>query len=91
MKSLDVEALPPSPFRLPAYSSEDRVMSVRAGIVSRLLRVGESPVLVRAWEPSRQRVLLRAEPVDPAGPHNVTCVAKRGLMRRVTHLLRPAN
>jgi len=40
-------------------------MSVRDGVVSRLLRVGESPVLVRAWEPSRQRVMLRAEPVDP--------------------------
>jgi 3-methyladenine DNA glycosylase/8-oxoguanine DNA glycosylase len=66
VKSLDLEARPPSPFRLPAYSSEDRTMSVRDGVVSRLLRVGESPVLVRAWEPGRQRVMLRAEPVDPA-------------------------
>lgn len=41
-------------------------MSVRDGVVSRLLRVGESPVLVRAWEPGRQRVMLRAEPVDPS-------------------------
>jgi len=41
-------------------------MSVRAGVLSRLLRVGESPVLVRAWEPGRGRVALRAEPVDPA-------------------------
>jgi 3-methyladenine DNA glycosylase/8-oxoguanine DNA glycosylase len=40
-------------------------MSVRDGVLSRLLRVGESPVLVRAWEPGRQRVMLRAEPVDP--------------------------
>jgi len=41
-------------------------MQVRDGVVSRLLRVAESPVLVRAWEPGRGRVALRAEPVDPA-------------------------
>ena len=40
-------------------------MSVRDGVVSRLLRVGESPVLVRAWQPAGGRVVLRAEPVDP--------------------------
>ncbi|HKI67626.1 MAG TPA: hypothetical protein VJ989_10220 [Solirubrobacterales bacterium] len=64
--SLELELAPPSPFRLPSYSSEDRTMSVRDGVLSRLLRVGESPVLVRAWEPGRGRVALRAEPVDPA-------------------------
>ncbi len=41
-------------------------MRVRGGVLSRLLHVGESPVLVRAWEPGRQRLALRAEPVDPA-------------------------
>jgi len=66
VKSLDVEVRPPSPFRLPAYSSEDRVMSVRDGVLSRLLRVEQSPVLVRAWEPGKGRVQMRAEPVDPA-------------------------
>lgn len=64
--ALELELAPPSPFRLPAHSSEDRTMSVRGGVLSRLLRVGESPVLVRAWEPGRGRVALRAEPVDPA-------------------------
>ena len=66
MTSLELELAPPSPFRLPSYSSEDRTMSVRDGVLSRLLRVGESPVLVRAWEPGRGRVALRAEPVDSA-------------------------
>jgi len=66
VKSFDVEVRPPSPFRLPAYSSEDRVMRVERGVVSRLLRVEQSPVLVRAWEPARGRFQLRAEPVDPA-------------------------
>jgi 3-methyladenine DNA glycosylase/8-oxoguanine DNA glycosylase len=41
-------------------------MRVGGGVVSRLLRVEESPVLVRAWQPAGDRVLLRAEPVDPA-------------------------
>ena len=41
-------------------------MSVRNGVLSRLLRVERSPVLVRAWEPAKGRVRLRAEPVDPA-------------------------
>jgi 3-methyladenine DNA glycosylase/8-oxoguanine DNA glycosylase len=63
--AFEVEVRPPSPFRLPSYSSEDRTMRVRDGVLSRLLRVGESPVLVRAWEPGRGRVAFRAEPVDP--------------------------
>jgi len=70
----EVEVAPPSPFRLPTYSSEDRTMSVRDGVLSRLLRVGESPVLVRAWEPGRGRVALRAEPVagdDLASPRSL--------------------
>lgn len=41
-------------------------MQARDGVVSRLMRVEESPVLVRAWESGRGRVLLRAEPLDPA-------------------------
>lgn len=41
-------------------------MRVRDGVLSRLLRVGESPVLVRAWQPDRRHVALRAEPIDPS-------------------------
>jgi len=40
-------------------------MRVRDGVLSRLMRVDDSPVLVRAWQPGRDRVALRAEPVDP--------------------------
>jgi 3-methyladenine DNA glycosylase/8-oxoguanine DNA glycosylase len=65
VKRLEVEVRPPSPFRLPGYSSEDRTMRVREGVASRLLRVGESPILVRAWQPAADRVTLRAEQVDP--------------------------
>jgi 3-methyladenine DNA glycosylase/8-oxoguanine DNA glycosylase len=40
-------------------------MRVEGGVASRLLHVDGCPVLVRAWEPDRQRVALRAEPLDP--------------------------
>jgi len=66
LSALELEVAPPSPYRLPSHSSEDRTMSVRRGVLSRLLRAGESPVLVRAWEKGRGRVAFRAEPVDPA-------------------------
>lgn len=63
--SLELEVHPPSPFRLPAYGSEDGVMRVQRGVTSRLLHVDGSPVLVRAWEPGKDRVAFRAEPLDP--------------------------
>jgi DNA-3-methyladenine glycosylase II len=62
---VEVEVRPPSPYRLPRYGGEDGVMRVDRGVVSRLLHVEGRPVLARAWEPGRQRVALRAEPLDP--------------------------
>ena len=41
-------------------------MRVERGVASRLLHVDGCPVLVRAWEPGRQRVALRAEALDPS-------------------------
>jgi 3-methyladenine DNA glycosylase/8-oxoguanine DNA glycosylase len=41
-------------------------MRVDRGVASRLLHVDGCPVLVRAWEPGKGRVALRAEPLDPA-------------------------
>ncbi len=63
--SLEVEVRPPWPYRLPAYGGEDGVMKVGGGVVSRLLHVEGSPVVVRAWQPGAERVMLRAEPLDP--------------------------
>ncbi len=57
---------PPSPYALVRYGGEDRVMTVRDGVASRLLLVDGSPVLVRAWEAGRRRLRFRAEAVDPA-------------------------
>jgi DNA-3-methyladenine glycosylase II len=64
--TLELEVRPPSPYRLPNHGGEDGVMRVERGVVSRLLHVEGCPVLVRAWEPGRGRVTLRAEPLDPA-------------------------
>jgi 3-methyladenine DNA glycosylase/8-oxoguanine DNA glycosylase len=64
--SVEVELRPPSPYRLPAYGGEDGVMRAERGILNRLLHVDGCPVLVRAWEPGRDRVAVRAEALDPA-------------------------
>lgn len=41
-------------------------MRIEGGVATRLLHVDGSPVLTRAWQPAADRVLLRAEPIDPA-------------------------
>jgi 3-methyladenine DNA glycosylase/8-oxoguanine DNA glycosylase len=63
--SLEVEVAPPSPYRLPRHGSEDGVMRVDRGVATRLLHVDGCPVLTRAWEPAKGRIVLRAEPLDP--------------------------
>jgi 3-methyladenine DNA glycosylase/8-oxoguanine DNA glycosylase len=55
---------PPSPYRMPRGSA-DRTLLVRGGVATRLLHVGGSPVLARAWQPAPDRVRFRAEPVRP--------------------------
>ncbi len=40
-------------------------MRVHGGVATRLLHVEGRPVLARAWQPTADRVLVRAEPVDP--------------------------
>jgi 3-methyladenine DNA glycosylase/8-oxoguanine DNA glycosylase len=60
----EAEIRPPSPFRMPRGSS-DRTLRVRGGVATRLLHVDGSPVLVRAWQPQRDRVRFRAEAIDP--------------------------
>jgi len=61
---LELEVRPPAPYRLPR-GSDDRTLRIRDGVATRLLHVGTSPVLARAWQPAKDRVVLRAEPVDP--------------------------
>jgi 3-methyladenine DNA glycosylase/8-oxoguanine DNA glycosylase len=63
-RQVEVEVRPPSPYRMPR-GSVDRTLRVRGGVATRLLHVEGSPVLVRAWQPARDRVRFRAEAVDP--------------------------
>ncbi len=65
MSALELELRPPAPYRLPR-GSDDRTLRISGGVATRLLHVGSSPVLARAWQPGPERVVLRAEPVDPA-------------------------
>jgi DNA-3-methyladenine glycosylase II len=60
----EAEVRPPSPYRLPRGTA-DRTLRVRAGVATRLLHVDGSPVLVRAWQPARDRVRFRAQAVEP--------------------------
>ncbi len=41
-------------------------MRIEGGVATRLLHVEGSPVLTRAWQPAADRVVFRAEAVDPA-------------------------
>jgi 3-methyladenine DNA glycosylase/8-oxoguanine DNA glycosylase len=65
-RAIELEVRPPSPWRLPRGSSEDRTIRVQGGMARRLMHVGGSPVLVRAWQPGPGRAAFRAEAVDPA-------------------------
>lgn len=58
---LEIEVRPPWPYRLPRRGGEDGVLRVRDGIISRLLHVGERPVVVHAWQRRGGEVLLRAQ------------------------------
>jgi len=81
VKQLELEVRPPSPYRLPAYGGEDRVMRVVGGVASRLLHVDGSPVVVRAWQPAGDRVVLRAEPVDPDAIASPRAIPAKGPRR----------
>ncbi len=64
-RPVELEVRPASPYRLPR-GSDDRTLRVEGGVATRLLQVEGSPVLVRAWQPAADRVVLRAQAVDPS-------------------------
>jgi 3-methyladenine DNA glycosylase/8-oxoguanine DNA glycosylase len=65
VEPVTVDVRPPWPFRLPRGSGGDATASTRAGVLCRLLHVEGRPVLVRAWQPQRRRVFLRADALAP--------------------------
>ena len=64
--AVTVDVRPAWPFKLPRGSGGDATASMRAGFLCRLVHVDERPVLVRAWQPQRRQVMLRADPVPPS-------------------------
>jgi len=72
--ALETQVTPASPFLMPRFGGEDRVMRVAGGVATRLLDVDGSPVLVRAWQPEARRVVFRAEPVDPGAVFAPPCL-----------------
>ncbi len=65
--ALEVEARPPWPYKLPSRLGHDGVARRRGGVVSRLLELDGERAVVHAWQPARDRVVLRAAPADPSG------------------------
>jgi 3-methyladenine DNA glycosylase/8-oxoguanine DNA glycosylase len=57
---LELEVRPKWPYKLPARLGADGVARRRRGVVSRLVPVGRERIVVHAWQPERQRVVLRA-------------------------------
>ena len=45
--------------------SADGTVRVWGGVATRLLHVDGHPILVRAWQTAAERVVVRAEAVDP--------------------------
>ena len=75
--ALELELRPPSPWRLPAGSSEDRTIRVHGGVATRLLHVDGDPIVVRAWQPARQTAALRAEAVGEASAEQLEVALER--------------
>jgi 3-methyladenine DNA glycosylase/8-oxoguanine DNA glycosylase len=59
-RSVEIEVRPPWPYRLAGGSGGDAVASVRAGVSTRLVRIGDAPVAVAAWQRRGGEVVLRA-------------------------------
>jgi 3-methyladenine DNA glycosylase/8-oxoguanine DNA glycosylase len=55
-------------YKLPGRMGADRVCRRRRGVLSRLLRVGGDRVVVHAWQPQRDRVIVRAAPAPAPEP-----------------------
>jgi 3-methyladenine DNA glycosylase/8-oxoguanine DNA glycosylase len=65
---LEVEVRPRWPYKLPSRLGGDGTARRRGAIVSRLLHVEGAPVVVHAWQPQRDRVVLRAAGCAPGAP-----------------------
>lgn len=67
--ALVVEVRPRSPYRLSTRRWPDGVARTRDGVYERFLHIGESPVLIRAWQNAEGVVSIAAMPAPPAWLH----------------------
>jgi len=61
---VEAEVRPAWTYRLPGRIGGDGVIRRRGAVLSRLLAVGPERVVVHAWQPDRERVVLRAAGAD---------------------------
>jgi 3-methyladenine DNA glycosylase/8-oxoguanine DNA glycosylase len=56
---LEAELRPPWPYRLPMRGRGDGTARVRGGVLTRLLHVGDEPIVAHAWQPEPKSVRIR--------------------------------
>lgn len=89
-QTLELEVRPPSPFRLPRYGGQDGTLKIAGSYVCRYFEIDESPILVHAWQPGRERVCFRAQSLsgeDRAG-REVTPAEEGERLERAVQRLR---
>lgn len=67
MHDLTVAVRPPWPYRLPGAGRDGILRSDRAGTLRRLLHVDGRPVVVSAWQPAPERVMIGASRSERPG------------------------
>ena len=60
--SLEIEVWPACPYRLPSRGRRDGVLRSSGGVLTRLLHVGDDPVVVHCWQRRDGAVAIRAIP-----------------------------
>ena len=65
---LEIEVRPPCPYRLPSRGRADGVMRLNGGVLTRLVHVGDDPVVVHGWQRRDGAVAIRAVAVEPECP-----------------------
>ncbi len=62
---LEIEVMPPCPYRLPSRGRMDGVMRSGGGVLTRLLHIGGAPIVVHGWQRRDGSVAIRAVAADP--------------------------
>lgn len=86
-RSLEIEVRPPCPYRLPARGRMDGVTRASGGVLTRLLHVGETAVVVNAWQRRSGAVAIRAHDPRPAGAGPAAAEALEAAAARVRFAL----